>query len=205
MTSMHCVTTSASTGWTFSRTRPACNVAVQYAARYPERVSKLVLITPSIRAVGIPVTGEARREIAQLRKDEPWFAAAFAALEAVVADEATDDDWEAIAPFYYGRWDAAARAHHAAQDAHRNDEAASAFGAVGAFDPDRTRAAITAFGAPVLLLAGEVDLAAGPRAMAEFAELFPHAELVVQPGGGHYPWLDDPGRFVATTAAFLGR
>jgi proline iminopeptidase len=180
------------------------NLAVLYVTRYPERVGKLVLITPSTRAVGIEVTGEARREIALLRKDEPWFAAAFAALEAIVAGHATGGNWKAIDPFFYGRWDAAAQAHLAAGEGHRNTEAAAAFGAEGAYDPPATRAALAAFGAPVLLLAGEVDLNTIPSVAAEFAELFPAAELVVQPGAGHYPWLDDADRFVATTATFLG-
>ena len=122
-----------------------------------------------------------------------------------MAGEATNHDWEAITPFYYGRWDATARAHHAAQDGRKNNEAAGAFGAEGAFAPDSTRAALAAFGAPVLLLAGEVDLAASPRSVAEFAELFPDGRLVVQPRAGHFPWLDDAGQFVATIAAFLGR
>jgi proline iminopeptidase len=56
----------------------------------------------------------------------------------------------------------------------------------------------------VLLLAGEVDLNSTPSVVAEFAELFPNAELVVQPGAGHFPWLDDADRFVARTATFLG-
>lgn len=60
------------------------------------------------------------------------------------------------------------------------------------------------FGPPVLLLAGEVDLSAPPRTMEEFSGLFPNAELVVQPGAGHFPWLDDPERFAVTTATFLG-
>jgi len=34
--------------------------------------------------------------------------------------------------------------------------------------------------------------------------LFPRAELVVQPGAGHFPWLDDPDRFVRAVMAFLG-
>jgi pimeloyl-ACP methyl ester carboxylesterase len=180
------------------------NLAALYAARHPERVVKLALITPSTFAVGIAATGQSRLETARLRKDEPWFAAAFAALEAIVAGNATDDSWKAIDPFFYGRWDAAAQAHQAAQDGHRNSEAAAAFGAEGAFDPDATRAALAAFNAPVLLLAGEVDLNTIPRVVAEFAELFPDAELVVQPEAGHYPWLDDADRFVATTATFLG-
>jgi pimeloyl-ACP methyl ester carboxylesterase len=56
----------------------------------------------------------------------------------------------------------------------------------------------------VLVLAGEVDLNSPPPATARVAALFPHAELVVQPGAGHFPWLDDPARFAATTEAFLG-
>lgn len=55
----------------------------------------------------------------------------------------------------------------------------------------------------MLLLAGEVDLAAPPRAVGEFAGLFPDAQLVVQPGAGHFPWLDDPDRFEESSAAFL--
>ncbi|HUR02677.1 MAG TPA: alpha/beta hydrolase [Nonomuraea sp.] len=180
------------------------NLAALYTARHPDRVGKLALITPSTFAVGIAPTGESRLEIARLRKDEPWFPAAFAALEAIVAGNATDDGWQAIDPFFYGRWDAAAQAHHAAQNGHRNDEAAAAFGAEGAYDPDATRAALSAFSAPVLLLAGEVDLNSIPSAVAAFADLFPNADFVVQPAAGHFPWLDDADRFVATTATFLG-
>ena len=179
------------------------NLAALYMARHPRRVGKLALIAPSTMAVGIAVTGEARRETALLRKDEPWFGAAFAALEAIIAGNATDDSWKAIDPFFYGRWDAAAQAHQAAQDGHRNDQAA-AFGAEGAYDPQATRAALAAFNAPVLLLAGEVDLNTPPSVVAELAKLFPSAEFVVQPGAGHFPWLDDADRFVTTTATFLG-
>lgn len=180
------------------------NLALLYAARHPGRVGKLALIGPSTFAVGIAATGESRLEVARLRKDEPWFGAAFAALEAVMAGHATADSWEAIEPFKYGRWDAAAQAHHAAQAGRRNDEAAAAFGAEGAFDPDATRAALAAFTAPVLVLAGEADLNTPPSAAAELAKLFPNVEFVVQPGAGHFPWVDDADRFVATTAAFLG-
>ncbi|MGW7438589.1 alpha/beta fold hydrolase [Streptomyces sp. NPDC054849] len=177
------------------------NPATQYAARYPKNVGRLALITPGTRAVGIAITGESRRELARLRKAEPWFPAAFAALEAIT--EGTGGDWDAVSPFLYGRWDTAAQRHHAAGRP-RNTEAVSLFAAEGAFDPEATCAALTACEAPVLLLAGEFDLNSPPRSVAEYAGLFPHATLVVQQRAGHYPWLDDPGRFVAATAAFLG-
>jgi proline iminopeptidase len=180
------------------------NLAALYAARYPARVSKLALITPSTSAVGIAATGEARRETALLRKDEPWFAAAFAALEAIVAGQATDESWQAIDPFFYGRWDAAAQAHHAAQRGRRNDEAAAVYGAAGAYDPEVTRAAFATWDVPVLLVAGETDLNSIPGAVAEYAGLFPDAEFVVQPAAGHFPWLDDADQLAGTVATFLG-
>lgn len=180
------------------------NLAALYEGRHPERVGKLALITPSVMAVGITITGDVRRETARLRREEPWFPAAFAALERIVAGQATADSFPAIAPFFYGRWDEAARVHRAAEDRQKNAGAAAVFGAEGAFDPDATRAALARFASPVLVLAGEVDLNSPPGAMSELAELFPHAEMVIQPGAGHFPWLDDADRFVATTAAFLG-
>lgn len=181
------------------------NLAALYVARYPERVGRLVLVTPSTRAVAIDVAGESRLEIARLRRDEPWFDAASAALSEIVADGGTAEDWKAIEPFYYGRWDATAQAHLAAQEGHWNEEAAAVFGADGVFDPDALRAALTTFAGPALLLVGAVDLNPTPSAAAEFAGLFPAAELVIQPLSGHYPWIDDPDQFVASITAFLNR
>jgi pimeloyl-ACP methyl ester carboxylesterase len=55
----------------------------------------------------------------------------------------------------------------------------------------------------VLILGGGVDLQRPPRVVAGFATLFPSAQLVVQPGAGHFPWLDDAGQFVSAVSAFL--
>ncbi|WP_406204244.1 alpha/beta hydrolase [Kitasatospora sp. NBC_01560] len=176
------------------------NLAVQYAARHPERVGRLVLVTPSTRAVGIAITGETRRQVAGLRAGEPWYPAASAALAAIVAG--TGSDWAATAPFAYGRWDAAAQQHHVAATPD-NPEVVAAFGADGAFDPAATRAALATWAGPVLLLAGEFDLNSPPQSVAEFAGLFPDATYTVQPGAGHNPWVDDAEQFVATAAGFL--
>ncbi|AGK75528.1 Alpha/beta hydrolase fold protein [Streptomyces microflavus DSM 40593] len=177
------------------------NLAMQYAARHPGRVGRLALVGPGLRAVGVEIDGRMRRALALRRKGEPWFPAAFAALEAIT--EGTGSDWEAVAPFLWGRWDAAARLHHAAGQP-LNGEAVAHFGAEGAFEPKVTRAALARFESPVLLLVGEFDLNSPPRAVAQCAELFPGAALVEQPGAGHHPWIDDPDRFVATASAFLG-
>ncbi|MFD7258324.1 alpha/beta fold hydrolase [Streptomyces sp. NPDC059874] len=176
------------------------NIAVQYAARYPERVGRLALIGPSSRAVGLEITGETRRACALLRQDEPWFPTAFAALVALT--EGRGGDAEAIAPFFWGRWDAVARERHAAARP-GNAEAVARFGAEGAFDPEATRAVLAGFDHSVLLLTGEFDLNSPPPMAGEYAGLFPDATFAVQPGAGHYPWIDDADRFVAAVRAFL--
>jgi pimeloyl-ACP methyl ester carboxylesterase len=179
------------------------NLAALYTTRHPDRVDRLALITPSVFAVGLGITAEDRLETARLRRDEPWFAPAYASLEAITAGRATDGDWDAVAPFWYGRWDDEARAFRAAEQRQRNDEAAALYASDGAFDPDGTRTALAAFPSPVLVLAGECDVAGPERVMKEYAGLFPSAELVVQSGAGHFPWRDDPELFVTALAAFL--
>ncbi|MFC5923106.1 alpha/beta fold hydrolase [Micromonospora vulcania] len=180
------------------------NVALQYATRHPERVGRLALVTPSTRAVGLAATATLRQEVTRVRAGEPWFPAAAAALDSLVAGRSTADTWRDIAPFFYGRWDAAARAHQAAETGQRNQEAAQIFGADGAFDPPAARTALAEHSGPVLLLAGELDLGAPPGLVAQLGGLVPGSQLVVQPGAGHYPWLDDAEAFRTTLAAFLG-
>jgi pimeloyl-ACP methyl ester carboxylesterase len=179
------------------------NLAALYTARHPDRVARLALITPSVYAVGIAVTAEDRLSTARLRQGEEWFATAYEALESLNAGRPAPDAWQAIAPFWFARWDEEAKAVRAAEDQQRNDEAAALYGSEGAFDPEATRAALAGFAGRVLVLAGEVDVAGPRRAMAEYAGLFPEAESVVQEGAAHFPWLDDARRFVAETARFF--
>lgn len=179
------------------------NLAYRYAERHPDRVARLMLVTPSVFALGIAVPDAARREIAQLRRNESWYPEAAAALASIQDGAATEAHWSAITPFTYGRWDEAAQAHDASMEARRNPDAAAAFVADGAFDPPATRAALAALDAPVLVLAGGWDVGNPPRVMAQVVDLFPRARLVVQPEAGHFPWVDHPARFRELVTSFL--
>lgn len=172
------------------------NLAYRYAERHPDRVERLLLVTPSAFGVGVAISAEARSAVAASRAAEPWYADAAAALARVQAGSEDPADAAGIAPFRHGRWDDEVAAYEAWMDARRIDEAWD-FVADGAFDPPATRAALAALDVPVLVLAGAVDVGNPPDAMAEVAALFPRGELAVQAGAGHFPWVDDPDAFVA--------
>ncbi|HEU5110232.1 MAG TPA: alpha/beta hydrolase [Micromonosporaceae bacterium] len=182
-------------------------VALLYAARHPDRVGALVLSNPSPRVVGVDVTEQDRRGVAEQHRAEPWFPDGFAALERLWAGRAAGADLLAIAPFVYGRWDDATREYNAAQASARNADAAATFYSAGAFDPDEVRAALSLLEARVLIVAGERDLQLPPHRAAEYAGVFTRAaaEVAVLPGGGHFAWWDDPAWFARTVAAFLAR
>jgi proline iminopeptidase len=183
------------------------NIAVRYIERYPDRLRRLTLVTPSTRAVGLSETVESRRATMQRHKHEPWYPDAAAAFERINSGQAADDDWDIMEPLTHGRWDGAALALVAVIAEQVNADAAQAFGADGAFEPERTRTALATFAGEVLLLAGEADMVTGPKLAAEYAALFRHCELVVQPGAGHYPWLDDAdefGRLIASLPVSVG-
>ncbi|WP_393099734.1 alpha/beta fold hydrolase [Streptomyces sp. LN325] len=183
----------------------AGDLALLHAAAHPHRVRTLTLVTARARALGVDFTLEHRREAAALRRAEPWFEKAYEAFERIWAGSVADADWDAVAPFFYGRWDATARAHAAAEVGQTNEEAGDLYASAGAFQPVEARAAVAPSAGRVLLLAGELDGGPLPRVAAGVAELIPGAHLVVQPGAGHFPWLDDPRFFTETVVAFLGQ
>ncbi len=177
------------------------SLAMLYAARYPERLSRLALITATPWALGLPATAEQRRAAARLRASEPWFPQAFPAFEAWLSGSGDFDP--VFLPFFYGRWDDTARAHADREEDETNDDAVDVYGADGAYDPAATRAALARVAAPVLVLAGEADGGPSPALARRTAEAFPKAELAVQPGAGHYPWLDDGEWFTRRVTAFF--
>jgi pimeloyl-ACP methyl ester carboxylesterase len=179
------------------------NLAYRYGEAHPDRVGRLLLVTPSTRAVGLEISDEARSEMARRREDEPWYAAASAALSRVQAGSEDPADWAEVSAFMYARWDDETRAYEAWMDGLRDDDKAMAFRADGAYDPETTRAAMAALDAPVLVLAGGCDTGNPTPVMGEVAGLFPHGELVVHERAGHFPWVDDPSGFVALVEEFV--
>jgi proline iminopeptidase len=180
------------------------NVAVLYAAAHPERIDHLILLAPGLRALGITVTDEQQRPALLRRSGEPWYADAMAAVEKAEAGDDSPQTIRRYLPFLYGRWDRAAQEHATLGLNERARAVRARFYAGDPFDPPATAAALTRLDAPVLVYGGELDLIPA-SALAEAAAMFPDAEVIMQPGAGHYPWLDDPAWFSAAVNAFLGR
>lgn len=179
-------------------------LATLYVAAYPDRLSRLILVTPGLAAVGVDSPEDQVRAALARRQAEPWYPAAVAALERMMAGELTMDAYRASRPLFYGRWDEAARAHATVGISERHQAARDAYFAGASFDPAATRTALKALAAPVLLYAGDLDALVTPAAVREAAAAFNDATVIVQPGAGHFPWLDDPAAFSAAITQFLG-
>ncbi len=181
------------------------SLALLYAAAHPDRLTGLALVTPSFAAVGL-ASDTGAEEVIATRAAEPWHAGAVAAYRRVKSARSFAEAAPhrlAFEPLMYGRWDAAARAHAAADPAQRSLPVSEHYYAGYTPETERLRARLGALTCPVLLLAGELDLWPTAASAAAAASLFPDVTLAVQPGAGHYPWLDDPAAFTTTVETFL--
>ncbi|GHF71553.1 hydrolase [Kitasatospora xanthocidica] len=181
------------------------SLALLYAAAHPDRLASLTLVTPSFAAVGLP-SDTGAEEVITARAAEPWYPEAVAAYRRMKAARSFAEAAPhrlAFEPLMYGRWDAAARAHAAADPAQRSLTVSEHFYAGYEPDVEDLRRRLAALPCPVLLVAGELDLWPTAAAAADAAALFPAATVTVQPGAGHYPWLDDPRAFTAGVERFL--
>ena len=181
----------------------AGNLAILYAAAYPKRIARLVLLTPSLLAIGADESEDTWRAALERRSGEPWYPEAMAAVERAGAGDRSAETRRAYMPFYYGRWDDEARAHNEVGFGERARAVIANFRGEGAFNPAATREAIGQLTAPVLLYGGELDAGPTPGTLEGAARLFPDATVTLQPGAGHFPWLDDPALFAASVSSFL--
>ncbi|MEO6083216.1 MAG: alpha/beta hydrolase [Umezawaea sp.] len=176
-------------------------IAMAYAADYPDHLHHLVFLTPALRAVGLTPTAQDWERHLESHRHEPWYADATAALDDFNTDFGSAEALCAASPLLYGHWDTEAETH--AADTERSIPALRGYWADGAFQPGLTRRALVDLSTPVLVYAAERDPISPPYRCAELAELIPTATLVVQPHGGHYPWIDDPDHLCREIEAFL--
>lgn len=177
-------------------------LAIAYAARFPDRLSALLLITPPASYL-VDVPSDAAT-LAAARMAEPAFAAATAAFDAgpdTSSDETFNAWQQASAPRGYARWSGTAQAH--ARSGWYSLAAARAFfrGDGPADLPARLRDVL----APTLVIAGAQDATIGVRPVVAVADLFPHGYAAVIEDCGHFPWVEDPVAFRSAVDPFLAQ
>lgn len=179
-------------------------VTLAYAAKHPERLGRVVLVTPSARPFG-----DVESDIAAIRASrsgEPWYAEA-AAIEAereLLPERMRQRFDPGLRVFGYRRWDERAQAHAASTDGQMSMRA------MAAFVPDANAAAefdlvdrLKAVEAPVLIVVGSLDGMTGVKAGHLVADMLPNATVVELADAAHYPWVDSPEAFREAVLSFL--
>jgi pimeloyl-ACP methyl ester carboxylesterase len=181
-------------------------VAAAYAAKYPQRLGRLILVGPGSDLYG--AGGEDLGDIFGSRQAEPWFPeVAQAAQELMTLGPADPPDrvfdvLSRYTPAGYGGWGQRQQDHATAQLAGFSMTAWSGF-----WSTDRESASVVADLAavttPVLVLTGQLDGLTGVSVGDVVAGVFKDARHVTIAGAGHFPWVDQPERFVAAVRDFL--
>ncbi|MGF6915275.1 proline iminopeptidase [Kitasatospora sp. MAP12-15] len=166
--------------------------AQEFAACHPERLGRLVLVTPA----GLVAREVDEAEVVAIRErraGEPGSAEALAV---------------GALPWSYGAWSEATRRHHEAEADYpqppswlRETFYVSPVSAAAAAAEVARRAAVLS---PVLVVAGAEDGVAGTAPARLVASCYPAARVEVLSGCGHWPWVDLPAEFCDLVAGFLG-
>jgi pimeloyl-ACP methyl ester carboxylesterase len=181
-------------------------VALEYAASRPERVRRLVLVTPPFMMSADDVAA-ARDEVVSARSGEAWYAEAADAREAMDYAPAGEKVRleRMLRPFWYGRWGEREQEHAASAETQQNRRVASRFSAAGAAAEQAGGAdRLAAVSAPTLVIGGGRDGLTPPLCAEKVAAALPRARLVVLAEAGHFPWVDAGPAFLAAVADFLG-
>jgi proline iminopeptidase len=182
-------------------------IALAYAARYPDRVSKVVLIDSQV--LGLSATADTQR-ILQNRATDPRFEATrivstFFARQMNPA--ASDNSLEAfiaqVLPlFLHSPKKSLPLAQEQLSGPISSYAFVSQFAADAAFPIDQTKS-LGAIRAKALIMVGRHDYIC-PVALSErLHEGIPKSRLVVFEESDHLPWLEEPNAFFAELERFL--
>ena len=183
-------------------------IALAYAARYPDRVSKLVLIDSQV--LGLSATADTQR-ILQNRAADPRFKEATRIVSTFFAGQmnpaASDNSLEAfiaqVLPlFLHSPEKSLPLAQEQLSGPISSYAFTSQYAADAAFPIDQTKS-LGAIRAKVLIMVGRHDYICPVGLSERLHERIPQSQLVIFEESGHLPWLEEPNAFFAELERFL--
>jgi proline iminopeptidase len=183
-------------------------IALAYAARYPDQVSKLVLIDSQV--LGLSAAAETQR-ILQNRATDPRYKEATRIVSTFFTGQmnpaASDDSLEAfiaqVLPLYlHSPEKSLPLAQEQLSGPISSYAFASQFAADAAFPIDQTKS-LGAIRAKVLIMVGRHDYVCPVKLSERLHEGIPESQLVIFEESGHLPWLEEPNAFFAELERFL--
>ena len=181
------------------------SIALEYAIRYADRVSKLLLVDSSVEP-----WAEFQEEIKKnvdSRRGDPRFASAIAEMDRDTP-WTTDEEFRAgldrIVPIYF--YDPEQYVPQFAKTRSRSQSVWvwRTFGAAEEKTPLNELASLGNVKATALVMTGRQDFCCGPLVAEKIRSGIPHARLVVFDHCGHLPWIEASSEFFREVNQFLG-
>jgi proline iminopeptidase len=181
-------------------------VAMAFAARYPERVGRLILASTLARWA--PEQESAMNEAMAGHADEPWYEDALAALQAEQAgDFSSDEELGKLAirefPFYFAHFGEKEQDYlDTLREETPNADTLLLFNKE-IFESFDLRPALQKITAPTLVVTGELDFITGPVCAAEISAEIADVRTEILPGAGHFIFVESPEAFRQAMLGFL--
>jgi proline iminopeptidase len=182
-------------------------VAIAYAARHPERVERLILVSTLPRHG--PEQEAAMQAALEQRAGEPWYGDAREALETELAGNFHSgaelmELCLRMMPLYFARYGDAERSYVESLAGEELSVDALRLWEKEIFERFDVRPELASLTMPTLVITGEEDFITGPPCAAELSEGIAAADTVVLPGAGHMVFVEAPEPFREAVLSFLG-
>ena len=180
-------------------------IAQQFAATYPDSLSKLILFdTAAYFGEFLNDLEAAVREF----KSQPWFEASFAALQQEWAgDYQTDEDmarlWAGEMKFYFKHFGAREEAYHA-----RTKDLPIRLAPLKCFNEREAptmdlRPQLSQIKVPALIIVGRHDFITNVAMAEEMVKHIPQARLEIFEDSGHFALIEEPEKFKRVIREFV--
>ena len=175
-------------------------VAMAHAARYPEAISKLILIVTASHGGFVPVAQQFLRDHGspeQQRVCERLWAGTFETAEQMA------EYYAVMGPLYSRRYDAVTAEGVRGRSTYSPEPLNRAFGPGGVLRQFDLRGEIAGITAPTLVLAGRHDWICPPQFSEEIHTLIPNAQLRIFENSSHSIRADEPAALNAAIRSFV--